>query len=173
MGRLVGRRNQGKVVFQQWRLKQEAMLEHQKQALREEKQEIEKARRALEQEKREYTRWRQAQDSRLESENKLFQMKWKILEEELRKLADEKQQLEKQRSFYRYVEEYEEKSQELTAGRENMAGLFFMGVASEGALKRRYRDLIKIYHPDNLGGDAGTLQVINREYDRLKTIYQR
>ena len=28
-------------------------------------------------------------------------------------------------------------------------------------------DLIKIYHPDNLNGDTGTIQEINREYQVL------
>ena len=31
-----------------------------------------------------------------------------------------------------------------------------------------YRDLLKIYHPDNIGGDTYTIQEINREYDCLK-----
>lgn len=172
MSRSVEKGNHAKVVFQHWRLRQEITLEHQKQALKEEKRELEKERRVFEQEKREYTRWQQSQESRLESEDRLFQMKWKILEEELRKLADERQQLEKQRSFYRYVEEYEKQNRTLAARGEGMAELFFVGVASEVALKRRYKDLIKIYHPDNLNGDTGTIQVINKEYDRLRAIYQ-
>ena len=40
--------------------------------------------------------------------------------------------------------------------------------SDEISLKKRYKDLIKIYHPDNLAGDTGTIQEINREYDKLK-----
>lgn len=172
MSRLAAKSNHTKVVFQQWRFKQEIKLEHQKQELQEEKRELERARRAFEREKKEYTLWQKSEDGRLQSENKLFQMKWKILEEELKKLADEKQQVEKQRNFYRYVEEHEKKNQIPIAKCEGMGEMFFVGVGSEPALKRRYKDLIKIYHPDNLDGDTGTLQEINREYDRLKAIYQ-
>lgn len=161
-----------KVVFQQWRFKQEIKLEHQKQELQEERRELEKARREFEREKREYTIWKKSEDGRLKNESKLFQMKWKILEEELRKLADEKQQVEKQRNFYRFVEEHEKKSQARIPENGSKAEMFFVGVGNEHALKRRYKDLIKIYHPDNLNGDIGTLQEINREYDRLKAIYQ-
>ena len=49
--------------------------------------------------------------------------------------------------------------------------LFFIGVQSEIALKKRYKDLIKIYHPDNMCGDTETLQEINREYDRLRSLF--
>lgn len=172
MSQLAVKGSNAKVVFQQWRFKQEIKLEHQKQELQEEKRELERARRAFEREKREYTLWQQSEDGRLKSEDKLFQMKWKILEEELKKLADEKQQVEKQRNFYRYVEEHEKKSQTQVAKGRGMGEMFFVGVGSEHALKRRYKDLIKIYHPDNLDGDTGTIQEINREYDRLKAIYQ-
>ena len=49
---------------------------------------------------------------------------------------------------------------------------FFAGVTSELALKKRYKDLIKIYHPDNVSGDTDTVQEINREYDALKTRWE-
>ena len=45
--------------------------------------------------------------------------------------------------------------------------LFFIGVSSSDSAKKRYKDLIKIYHPDNLEGDTGTIQEINKEYDEL------
>ena len=45
--------------------------------------------------------------------------------------------------------------------------MFFAGVNSLGSLKKRYKDLLKIYHPDNVNGDTEVLQEINREYDRL------
>lgn len=172
MSRLAVKGSNAKVALQQWRFKQEIKLEHQKQELQEEKRELEKARREFEREKREYTLWQKSEDGRLKNESRLFQMKWKILEEELKKLADEKQQIEKQKNFYRFVEEHERGGQTKIPGNGGWAEKLFVGVGSEHALKRRYKELIKIYHPDNLDGDTGTLQEINREYDRLKAIYQ-
>jgi DNA-binding cell septation regulator SpoVG len=48
--------------------------------------------------------------------------------------------------------------------------MFFIGVGSRQALKKRYKDLIKIYHPDNMNGDGSTAQEIMREYDKLSKV---
>lgn len=45
---------------------------------------------------------------------------------------------------------------------------FFAGVKNELSLKKRYKDLLKIYHPDNLAGDKEIVQIISREYERLR-----
>ncbi len=171
MGRYKVKGNHAGVVFQQWRYKQEQKLESQREQLREERKKIERERKALEREKRDYTRWKDTEKSRLESESKLFAMKWKLLEEELKNLADEKLQVEKQRNFYRYVEEHEKKVQ-LQPLPVN-AEMFFVGVDNKKALKRRYKELLKIYHPDNLAGDTAMIQEINREYDRLSKKYEQ
>ena len=109
----------------------------------------------------------------MKREKQLFETKWKILEEELSQLADEKKQMKKKRDFYRYVREQEARDM-LTVGTENVVRgeLFFIGVESKSALKKRYKQLLKIYHPDNLCGDTETLQEINREYDRLLKQYE-
>ena len=103
---------------------------------------------------------------RLAEENRLFQMKWKILEGELQRFAKEKQDMEREKQRYsRKAERYQKKQEsEFTSEAE----MFFSGVDSELALKKRYRELIKIYHPDNMAGDTRTLQIINRIYDNLK-----
>ena len=50
---------------------------------------------------------------------------------------------------------------------------FFKGVNGPLTLKKRYRDLLKIFHPDNLCGDMGIVQLINKEYERLKKEFER
>ena len=49
----------------------------------------------------------------------------------------------------------------------NGLDVLFAGVNNPLALKKRYRDLIKIYHPDNIAGDKGVVLYINQEYERL------
>lgn len=159
------------IAFQQWCEEETDLINQKQQALRQEKKEIEHERRVLECEKREFSRIRESETSRLEKEKRLFEMKWKILEEELHKLASEKQQVEKQRRFYQYVSEYEKQEAIETAERTVRGDMFFAGVQNKQALKKRYKELIKIYHPDNLAGDVGTIQEINREYDRLQAQY--
>lgn len=46
--------------------------------------------------------------------------------------------------------------------------LFFRGANNPLTLKKRYKDLIKIFHPDNLCGDTELLQKINRMYEMLQ-----
>ncbi len=45
--------------------------------------------------------------------------------------------------------------------------VYFAGVENIAALKRRYHDLLKIYHPDNQNGDVSVSQKIQAEYDYL------
>ena len=46
--------------------------------------------------------------------------------------------------------------------------LLFRGVNNPLALRKRYRDLIKIFHPDNLFGDGELAGQINKEYLKRK-----
>lgn len=160
------------LTFEQWCFRETDLIEQKKQALRKEKREIERERRKLEREKREFLFVKDSADKRMEKEKQLFEMKWKILEEELKKVADEKLQVEKQRKFYQYVAEHEERDANANSGRIVRGDMFFVGVEDKQALKKRYKDLLKIYHPDNVAGDVGTIQEINREYDRLQEKYR-
>ena len=44
---------------------------------------------------------------------------------------------------------------------------WFAGVITIEELRKRYRELLKQYHPDNDGGSVEVTQEINAEYDRL------
>lgn len=156
--------------FEQWCFKQTVEIEHKKKKLADEQLKIEDERQALERDKRDFLYRKDMDQSRLRQEQHLFDMKWKILEDELQKLAVEKQQVQKQKEFYSRVHDYEDTSRRSTYTTTNVVKgeMFFIGVMNEYSLKKRYKDLIKIYHPDNLAGDTGTIQEINREYDKLK-----
>lgn len=156
-------------AFRKWQFKETVELEHQKQQLKEERRRLEQERREFEKEKQEFYVNKKVEDKRAEHEKQLFDMKWKVLEGELKKLAAEKEQVERQRDFYRYVNEYQ--SGGYNTSNVVKGELFFCGVDNEDALKKRYKDLIKIYHPDNLNGDKSTIQEINTEYEKLKALY--
>ena len=145
--------------------------------LENERRALEEQRRTLERERREFTRRVEIEDRRLEQQQKLFEMKFKILEEELVKLATEKEQVQKQKAFYQRVHDFEFFSSGAT--RKNVpknnvvkGEMFFSGVESKQSLKKRYKDLIKIYHPDNLDGDTDTIREINSEYNKLCAVYK-
>lgn len=160
------------LTFEEWCYQETDNIERKRQALRKEKGEIERERRKLEREKRDFLNFKNSEGKRIENEKKFFETKWRILEEELKKVADEKVQVEKQRNFYRYLTEHEKSTEDKTSNKVVRGDMFFVGVEDKQSLKKRYKDLIKIYHPDNVAGDIGTIQEINREYDRLQEQYQ-
>ena len=143
--------------------------------LEEERRALDEQKRIFELEQEAFCRRVEIEDRRLEQQQKLFDMKFKILEEELVKLATEKQHVERQKAFYRRVNDFEQtQRQEQRQAVESKivkGELFFSGVGSKQSLKKRYKDLIKIYHPDNLDGDDSTVQAINREYDHLRKLF--
>ncbi|MBE5881675.1 MAG: hypothetical protein E7289_05170 [Lachnospiraceae bacterium] len=108
---------------------------------------------------------------KLEEEQSFFDKKFKVLEMGFKQLDADRRTFEaKKRAFeYRKYEQENADSfqplEDFTASEETF---FFRGVTHPLALKKRYKDLIKIYHPDNLGGDKTMLQKINKEYDLLK-----
>ena len=135
------------------------------------RRDLEEAQAELEQKKKEFDRKQDIADARnrferrqIEQEKRLFDLKWKILEDELTKLAADRRKVEQERVACQEIRE-SQRIQRLHYE------LFFMGVNDRQALKKRYKDLIKIFHPDNLAGDKSTLQEINREYDTLKQIF--
>ena len=108
------------------------------------------------------------EDQRMEREQQLFDMKLRILEDELQKFAAEKQHFEQQKAFYDRVNEFQTRHEEEADANVVRGELFFIGVENETSLKKRYKDLIKIYHPDNANGDKSTIQEINNEYQKLR-----
>ncbi|MBE5829523.1 MAG: hypothetical protein E7305_08700 [Butyrivibrio sp.] len=45
---------------------------------------------------------------------------------------------------------------------------FFAGCNSRESVDKKYRSLVKLYHPDNMDGDTAALQEINVQYEKAK-----
>ena len=93
-----------------------------------------------------------------------------------RKLADEKEQFKREKQYHAWEEQKREQKKERKAYESESTltmkpELFFRGVGNELMLKKRYKDLIKIYHPDNVAGDTRTVQEINKEYEKMKQLF--
>ena len=54
---------------------------------------------------------------------------------------------------------------------EEFVGVLFRNTNSMLSLRKRYKDLMKIFHPDNNSGDAELVQLINKEFARRKEEY--
>lgn len=104
---------------------------------------------------------------RLKEENLFFEKKLAILQDGFRQLDEDR------RSFERQRKALEERTSRVREERgspvlEESVRIMFRGINNPLALRKRYRDLVKIFHPDNLFGDEELTQIINREYARRK-----
>lgn len=151
--------------FDAWRTQETERLEQKHQKLRKQKRQMEQERKELDLEKLNFQRLQEIEEARNKKEEQLLEMKRQILEGELYKLAEEKRQFEQKKNFYDRVNSFQEDTHVSTPLIQ--ASVFFVGVNSAHTLKKRYKDLLKIYHPDNKCGDTDTIQQINREYQRL------
>jgi hypothetical protein len=80
--------------------------------------------------------------------------------------AEEKAEIEKKKAFYDMVDKFNAKNQNALPDYQ-LGEIFFRGVESQQSLKKRYKALVKIYHPDNIGGDDSLVTEINKEYEHL------
>ncbi len=133
----------------------------------EERKEFEQQKREFERERNAFMRHVENQNKHFEQQKHLFETKFRILEEEMMKVAEEKAEIEKKKAFYDMVDEFHMKNQKELPDYQ-LGEIFFRGVESKQSLKKRYKALVKIYHPDNIGGDDSLVTEINKEYDHLK-----
>ena len=104
----------------------------------------------------------------LESQRDLFEQKWNILERETRQLAIDKDKFEREKLIYK--DKVYREARRSMSNAENVK-IFFRGVDDTESVKKRYRALLKIYHPDNMNGDNDLVLAINEEYERLLRFY--
>ncbi len=108
---------------------------------------------------------------RLKQEEMFFEKKMDILKNGFEALEADRRALEKARNQF-------ENEREITSGsmkklkNEEVAICLFNGVNSYLSLKKRYKDLLKIFHPDNMGGDHEMVLTINQIYEELKKNYE-
>lgn len=111
---------------------------------------------------------------RLKRENTFFDQKMEILQDGFRKLEIDRQNFEKERRrFLMEKEYYEDNSLLQEAEGEALVHQLFCGVKNQLTLKKRYKDLIKIYHPDNVAGNHEMVLLINKEYEQLKSEFEK
>lgn len=108
------------------------------------------------------------QQRQIETEKSLFDQKLKILQSAYQQLDLDRKAVERDKRMYHMNKSYENEN---TVIQYISIHSFFKGVNSMLALKKRYKDLLKIFHPDNICGDKDTVQMINKEYNTLKEKY--
>lgn len=99
---------------------------------------------------------------RLKEETAFFDKKLEILQNGFCQLDMDRKQFEREKKVY---------LQNLFIADRNILEEgtgFFKGVTNQLGLKKRYKDLMKIFHPDNMCGDIDTVKRINEQYEVLK-----
>lgn len=111
-----------------------------------------------------------AGQEKLKEDNAFFEQKMKILQSGFAQLDMDRRRLEKERT--KLEAEKEIMQRPAYGGTCGEVSAFFKGVKNPLALKKRYKDLIKIFHPDNVAGDKEIIQMINKEYENLKVDFE-
>ncbi len=104
----------------------------------------------------------------LESQKVLFDKQWELLETETRRLACDKDKFDREKRIYK-DQVYREARRSMSIA--SNTKIMFKGVEDSSSLKKRYKDLLKIYHPDNYCGDKELIQAITDQYEELKRFY--
>lgn len=147
-----------------WLFKENLRLEETRKELEEEKKLIEIQKGLLERQKSKNLLLKK----QLESQKNLFDRQWQLLEKETRRLVSDKEQFERDKQRFRDNAVREaRRSMSVSAN----ANIFFKGVEDMSSLKKRYKSLQKIYHPDNMHGDSALIIAINDEYEKLSRLY--
>ena len=107
---------------------------------------------------------------RLREDNIFFEKKMEILKNGFSQLDIDRRRLDKE--WAKLAAERELIGERPAYDSTLDVSIFFRGVRTSIALKKRYKDLIKIFHPDNAAGDKEMIQRINKEYENLKAQYE-
>ncbi|MBR1771157.1 MAG: hypothetical protein IJ747_03920 [Lachnospiraceae bacterium] len=108
---------------------------------------------------------------RLKEEKVFFEKKLSILQNGFLQLDLDRKRLERERLLF------ENERDSFYHGRSGMnffgdgsdvVGLLFRNATNPLTLRKRYKDLMKIFHPDNIAGDEELVQMINKEFSRRK-----
>lgn len=108
---------------------------------------------------------------RIKKDHQLVAEKLEIIKDGFQKLDIDRRRLDKEWARLTAEKEFMEEHG-LYDGLPEVS-VFYRGVKNPLTLKKRYKDLTKIFHPDNLAGDTEIIQRINREYESLKREFEK
>lgn len=156
-----------------WLFLENVRLNQQRQQLEYDLEELDRMKEKLEKEKRQHNRELDIRERKLQREKDLFQKQWQIVERELVRMAKDRDRMAKEKAYIqREKDELKRMRQASPTDKEIQTGMFFRGISNLSGLKKRYRDLMKIYHPDNENGDETIVLFINKEYEKIKQRFE-
>lgn len=148
-----------------WLFRENMRLENEQKELSASQDKFLKERVKLRNEMDELNRKMVMERKRLREENLFFDKKMAILKDGFRQLEEDRKVLEREK---RSLAEQKRSNQAKQEESEGPVSVLFRNASNPLALRKRYRDLVKIFHPDNLFGDGELMQSINREFLKRK-----
>ncbi|MCR5473680.1 MAG: hypothetical protein K6F28_00600 [Lachnospiraceae bacterium] len=104
----------------------------------------------------------------LRNEEELIEKKHDIIKRGFEELDRDRQALVAREEMIREQEKRLAENESVRSGQIAEANdILFAGADNILLLKKRYKDLMKMFHPDCLGGDTEMVKALNRTYDRL------
>ena len=161
-----------------WMFKEQVRLQAQQDELQDMSRELQTLKRTLEREQRALDSREKAIKKRYDDNEIFIAKKKKIIEDAYQQLAMDRKALECERLNFEHEKEKYRKQR--MSGNRNTGSFdagaydgtcFFRGVDNELALRKRYKELLKIFHPDNKCGDTKTLLRIQTEYESIRQQY--
>ena len=162
-----------------WMFQEQVRIQAKRDELQELSRELQDMKRKLEREKN-ALEVREKMIKKRYDDNEIFiAKKQKIIEDAYQQLALDRKALECERlNFEHERNKYRRQKmsgskpahQQYETGAYDSTS-FFRGVDSDLALRKRYKELLKIFHPDNKCGDTKTLLLIQTEYENLRSRY--
>ncbi|MBE5940481.1 MAG: hypothetical protein E7266_08805 [Lachnospiraceae bacterium] len=157
--------------------------------IEQDRQELDEQIKKLQQEKEEFEKYQEKQKElikekirKIDREKELFDKQWKVIEKELKRIAkdneriaNEKEYLEREkRNFRKSFKDHGSNSGHKSAVTATVGDAegFFVGTTGLVSVRKRYKELMKIYHPDNVNGESPILVRINKEYEELVKRYK-
>ena len=111
-----------------------------------------------------------SEKKRLKEDKMFFDKKMDILVNGFKRLEADQAMFEKEKKRFESEKKYYMK--EKAAMNADSINVLFRGINGPLTLKKRYRELLKIFHPDNLSGDMDMVQMINKQYEKLKNEFE-
>lgn len=162
-----------------WMFKEQIRIQAKRDELQEVNRELQDLKRALDREKCSLELREKAVKKRFDDNEVFIAKKKKIIEDAYQQLAIDRKALECERLNFEH-ERNKYRRQKMSGARTGHqqyeqgaydGTCFFRGVDGEPALKKRYKELLKIFHPDNKCGDTKTLLLIQTEYESIRSRY--
>ena len=151
-----------------WLFKESIRLSNEKHELEMERRDFLNERENTREENHRYEEHLAVRGRQLRREEELIAKKHELIKKGFAELDQDRQALNAREASLRSREEaLQEKAGRYSLDSQEVNDVLFRGADNVLLLKKRYKDLIKMFHPDCLGGDAEMVKSLNKTYDRL------